>query len=431
MPLLIAVAAEAGARDLDPTLSRDGKAVTAFGHPPLNDSQALGVALQRDGKIVAAGWAEGGLRDKFGVQLAIARYRRDGRLDRSFSGNGKVRTDLGHHAFDVAVQRDGMIVVVGQGDPTPNGALNDDSFALARYKPDGSLDQTFGADGEVMTAIGSHESAATAVGLQPDGKIVAAGWGIASGFDFALARYNPDGSLDETFGADGPLEPALGGGGDGIVTTNFGYPEGEEASDLALQPDGKIVVVGTGWVDMREELSEIALARYMPDGNLDPTFSGDGKLTIGFGDYPTEQGRGVAVQRDGGILIAGTSRLAFTLIRLLGDGSFDPSFGRDGIRRYGGGFSAADVVQLRDGGLVAAGESPGIAADFMVLYAKRNGAPDRSFSGNGVAKTDFFGREDVANELAVEPDGQVVLAGSAEINVAAVTRFALARFRAP
>jgi len=159
-----------------------------------------------------------------------------GDLDPSFGTGGKVITDFTDMLFrpssdqaqELALQADGKIVLAGS---SYNGAGGD--FALARYNPDGSLDTTFGTNGTVTTDFGAdYEESATTFALQADGKIVVAGSSYnGTGDDFALARYNPDGSLDPTFGTDG------------IVTTDFSG-DSDSANDLALQADGKIVVAG-------------------------------------------------------------------------------------------------------------------------------------------------------------------------------------------
>ena len=174
-------------------------------------------------------------------------------------------------------------------------------FALARYDPDGSLDPTFGRDGIVTTDFAAATDFAYAVALQSDGKIVAAGTSVGDTEDFALARYNPDGSLDPTFG------------GDGTVTTDF-WDGFERAQGVAVQSDGKVVAVGWGG-------SGFALTRYLPDGTIDLRFGVGGKVTTDF--LPSgAAGYGLALQSDGRIVLAGES-----------DGPFDkpPDFA---VARY-------------------------------------------------------------------------------------------------
>ena len=212
------------------------------------------MALQGDGKIVVVGDAGGG------GAFALARYNPNGSLDPSFSGDGRQTTDFGDFgvARGVALQG-GKIVAVGIGDAG--------DFALARYNPNGSLDPSFSGDGKQTTDFGGSDEA-SGVALQGDGKIVAVGRDGPG--DFALARYNPNGSLDTSFS------------GDGKQTTDFGDFDG--ANGVALQGNGKIVVVGVGGT------GNFALARYNPNGSLDPSFSGDGRQTTDFGGAATGRG---------------------------------------------------------------------------------------------------------------------------------------------
>lgn len=247
------------AGSLDPTFDTDGKVTTDFA---AGADLAYAVARQADGKIIAAGTAFFGTYD-----FGLVRYNTNGSLDTTFDADGKVTTNFGtgaDAANAVAVQPDGKIVaagLVGLG----NNVYN---FALARYNTDGTLDTTFDTDGKVTTAIGSIDDRIYAIALQPNGKIVVAGFAYTgSSYDFALARYNTDGSLDATFGNGGK------------VTTPFGTGS-DDAYAIALQPDGKIVAAGVATI--AGSGFDFALARYNIDGSLDTTFDGDGKVTTAF-----------------------------------------------------------------------------------------------------------------------------------------------------
>lgn len=224
--------AQAAPGDLDLSFSGDGSQTTDFG----GDDRASGVALQPDGKIVAVGASavDGPSAEDF----VLARYNTDGSLDMTFSGDGRQTTEFAGargSARDVALQADGKIIVVGTSsdpDPDADGFV----FAVARYNPDGSLDTTFSGDGRQTTELVDLFAGgqAAAVAIQPDGKIVAVGHetgGGSSGGDFAVVRYNTDGSLDASFSADGIQ-----------ITDTSG--EGF-AGDVAVQPNGRIVVVGS------------------------------------------------------------------------------------------------------------------------------------------------------------------------------------------
>ena len=201
----------------------------------------------------------------------------------------------------MAIQPDGKIVAVG----TAAIKYGEDDFALARYNPNGSLDPTFSGDGRQRTRFRGYAWAG-GVALQPNGKIVAVGTdGPSEEPDFALARYNPNGSLDPTFSGDGRQRTSFGG--------EFDY-----AGSVALQGDGKIVAAGCA-CPANTYAGDFALARYKRNGSLDPTFSGDGRQTTDFGGGKDGAG-GVAVQGDGNIVAVGSGGPGkdFALARYLG-----------------------------------------------------------------------------------------------------------------
>jgi uncharacterized delta-60 repeat protein len=331
--LAFSATAMAAAGDLDPTFSGDGKQTTDFGAGP---SAAEAVVRQADGKIIVVGGADG--------NFLVARYNLDGSLDPSFSGDGRVQTNFTglDGATDVAL-RDNKIVVVGFS--TDNNGTG--HFALARYNLNGSLDASFSGDGKQTTIFGSlGEGGATGVALQSDGKIVAVGTSGENGFqtrDFALARYNPNGSLDPSFS------------GDGKQTTDFAFGVAG-ARGMAIQADGKIIAVG-------ESLAGFALARFNPNGSLDTSFSGDGLQTNDFGGAAA--GRKVAVQGDGKIVAVGQGGSGgdFALARYNPDGSLDPSFSGDGLQTTDFYWEAADgardVAIQANGRIVAVGVGGG------------------------------------------------------------------------
>ncbi|MET9894696.1 calcium-binding protein [Streptomyces sp. NPDC006465] len=390
--------------DLDPTFSGDGKVLTGFA----DDDRAGDVAVQSDGKIVSVGASA----DYSVVEsrFALTRHNADGTPDTSFGGDGTVTTPINNmdpdlqwsEANALALQPDGKIVVVGS---SWRGYENCCWFTVARYNTDGTLDSGFGGgDGRVFTDFGGPDEARD-VAVQPDGKIVAAGFG---GGEVALARYNADGSPDTGFG-----------GGDGQVSSDPAPELPEEGGDgraLALQSDGKIVVggqVGTTRFDF-------VLLRYTTNGTLDTSFSGDGIERTDFGDY--ESVEGLAVQPDGKIVAAGGSGSSFALARYTANGTLDTSFDGDGrVLTPGGG--AADVkLQPSDGRIVVAG-SNGPGGNFAVLRYNPDGSQDSGFGSGGVATADFGG-SDAARGVALQSDGKIVTAGGGGPD----NSFALARF---
>jgi len=416
--------------DLDPAFGTGGLVTTQFGS---GDSYGFAVALQADGKIVVAGRAYNGSD----YDLALARYNSDGSLDTSFSGDGEVTTDFGSgddwgHA--VAIQpADGKIVVAGTA--SYNGSNAD--FALARYNGDGSLDTSFSGDGKVTTDFGSGIDCIYAVEIQPaDGKIVVVGDASnGSNFDFALARYNSDGSLDTSFS------------GDGKVTTDFGMGD-DSGMAVAIQPaDSKIVVAGYAYKFSGFHGNfDFALARYNGDGSLDTSFSGDGKVTTDFVNSVDEEGEAVVLQADGKIVVAGYSQdfsdspfdNDFTLARYNSDGSLDTSFSGDGkvTTDFNGDNDSAYAVALQaDGKIVVAGQANNVSdfaydIDFALALYNSDGSLDTSFSGDGKVTTDF-GDWDYGFAVALQPDdGKIIVAGYSGSPYANNGDFALARYEA-
>jgi uncharacterized delta-60 repeat protein len=304
-----------------------------------------------------------------------------GYLDTSFSGDGTLVTDFG----DVTGPD---IAIQDDGRIVAVGRAGSD-FALARYNPDGSLDLTFSGDGKLTTDFGGSDQA-RAVVIQADDKIVVAGWGDSA--DFALARYSPDGSLDPTFAGDGKL------------TTDFGGGDGAE--DVVVQSDGKFVAAG-------RSNSDTALARYNPDGSLDTTFAGDGKHTTAFGGGAA----GVAIQVDDRIVTAGRDGSDFALARFSPDGSPDASFSGDGRQStdFGGDDSASDLAIQPDGRIVVAGTAvrpfgPFPYGDFALARYNADGSLDASFGSGGTRTQDFNWYEDGA-AVAIQANGKLVVAG--------------------
>jgi uncharacterized delta-60 repeat protein len=393
------VASHHGPGDLDPTFGDGGTVTTDFG--AADDAQA--VAIQPNGKILVVG------RTDFG-DFALARYNPDGSLDASFAGDGKLTTDFGGSdiARAVALQKDGRIVVAGQ---------TDFAFALARYERDGRLDTSFDADGKLTTDFGGFDGAYD-VAIQPDGRIVAAGYGGSNEFGlggFALARYNLDGSLDTTFGEDGK------------VGTAFNVNDGAFA--VAVQPDDKIVAAGVTCCPA----TDFAVARYNPDGSLDASFDGDGKLTTDLGG--DDQVQDLAIQPNGRIVVAGSTTSTFrrisdfALARYDTDGTLDASFGGDGmvITDFFGNSDDAFALALQaKGKIVVAGcanlDLGGCA--FGLARYDPDGSLDTTFGQGGKVTTDFSGSVDQANDVAVQADDKIVAVGMTALNL----DFALARY---
>ena len=327
-----------------------------------------------------------------------------GDLDPSFDGDGKVLTDSrGFEAADaLVVQPDGKLVAAGG---FFRGRAS--GVALARYNPDGSLDGSFGGDGRVLTSLGGTNITFTFVNalvLQPDGKLVALGVGVVDAFsdvaDLILARYHPDGSLDASFGAGG------------VVRTDFGG--GDSADTLVLQRDGKLVAAGrrrSGPIG--NQVQDLILARYHSDGSLDASF--------GAGGFVVESNNGanaLLLQPDGKLVAAGSSRL----FRFNPDGSLESSFSGDApVVVFG--FSLNALALQADGKLVAAGGN--LLSSLLLTRFNPDGSLDTSFGTGGLVMTDFGNL--IARGLVLQADGKLV-AGGAFLPGFSNSGFLVARF---
>jgi uncharacterized delta-60 repeat protein len=393
---------------LDTSFNGTGMVTTDFS--PASDN-ANSIALQPDGKIVVAGDSNSS------GNFALARYNADGSLDASFGGTGKVTTDFGwtySWARSVALQADGKIVAAGA-----TGDGSNYQFALARYNADGSLDTSFDGDGKVTTNFGNR-GFANSVAMGPDGKIVAAGtsgpWWRSS---VAVARYNADGSLDTTFN------------GTGQETTVFSTGQGDGRS-VAVQADGKIVIAGDPYSFGAGHDHNFGLIRYNTDGSLDASFGGTGTVTISFVNYETATS--VALQADGKLVVAGytgsEANFDFAVARCNADGSLDTSFGGTGkvTTEFGSHDMVAGVALQDDGKIVAAGGTRVSGGSFALARYNTNGSLDTSFGGTGKVTTEFVAFPySGAYSVALQADGKIVAAGYASDGISK-TNFAVARY---
>ena len=391
------ITAHAAPGDLDPTFSGDGKLTDWSGY-------ATGVVIQPDGKIVVA----------FGPNFSVARYNPDGSRDISFGDEGRATTSFGSEyalALGIAIQSDGKIVVAGYVCPWDD--WGNAAFAVARFNQDGSLDLSFDGDGKVTTAIGGRTTGYS-VTVQPDNKIIVAGWSWEAAppyvkDHFAVARYNPDGSLDTTFG------------GDGTVTTSICGNCNDEAFSVALQPDGKIVAVGGGFDGTNYPKFEVV--RFNANGSLDTTFDSDGRLTTTFGG--AQIAYSVAIQGDGKIVAGGrgwgSSINEFVIARYNLNGSLDTTFDSDGRVATGANSSAAlsSIAIQSDGKIIASGSTStgfdGNDEDFMIVRYDQDGSLDNTF---GVVGVDFNNSIDAAYGMALDNVGRAVVVGTAQPNLA-------------
>ena len=390
--------AQAAAGDLDSRFGNGGVAVTDFSQ---TDDYADAVTVQPDGRIIVSG--QSGIYPD--VHTALARYTRNGRLDSTFGTGGKVAVTLdpgGDYLDALVLQSDGKIVGAGSTHGT--------AFLLARFNADGGLDQAFGNNGSVVTTFGDPTAAGRAVILQADGKIVVVGTSGAGPYselnDFAVARYNSDGSLDQTFGSGGKAKTHF----PGVDNT------GSSATSIASQFDGKLVV--GGFYKNERTPHEFALARYNSNGSLDSTFGSSGKITtrIGAGDAYSF---GIVLQSNGRIVLAGYSETTqdhdFTLVGYTSNGTLDLSFGNGG--RIATDFAGATddiayaMTMQSDGKLVVAGRTGDYPEfDFGLIRYSSDGQLDQSFGTGGKVATNFSS-SDQAYAVLLQLNGRMVLAG--------------------
>jgi len=399
---------------LDPGFGSGGKVALPIG-PAGSTERANALLLQPDGpevKIIAAGSTTTGA----GSDFALVRLNPDGTVDPTFSG-GKPTVDFGGRqdfANSIARQLDGSLIVAGLSN---NGANAD--FALARLTPDGALDPTF-AGGTVVTDFGGHQDLINAVTVQPDGKVVAAGVSgtVLTSTQFALARYNADGSLDLSFGAGGTVTTTLGGN--------------DSARAVALQPDGKIVAAGFS-VKTPNPNTQFALARYNSDGSPDTTFGTAGQVITPVGPG-NAQISSLAILPDGKIMAAGIAsngvNTDFALARYNPGGSLDPTFGTEGtiLTDFNNGDDFINALEvLPDGRMIAAGAA---SNDFALARYNPDGTLDATFGSGGKVTTPIGSADDVATAIAVEPNGRMIAAGytSTSPGTASGTVFSFVRY---
>ncbi len=415
---------------LDPTFGSGGIVTTKVS---TNEDTARAVALQTDGKVVVAGTAYLGAGYDSGA-FAVLRYNANGSLDSSFGSGGKTITDIDSRKADganaVAIDYSGgslatnpnygKIYAAGWaslGNPMFGAGAEDAAFALVRYNPNGTLDTTFGgsqAKGKVITNFTSGSEYAYGVAVQPNGKIVVTGVGS----DIVLARYNANGILDGTFGNQGK------------VITDDGIATDAAVGDMVLQADGKIVVIGRGSVSGSGAYVSV-LARYNGNGTRDNSFGTNGLVTTLDKRFGT-----VAVQPDGKLVAGGTNGVDesfhWAFARFETGGALDASFGTSGTVVTDTSGVARAVTLDAAGRIVAAGWTPGVGTDTALLRLNPDGSLDATFGTGGKVQTSISQFGDFASDVVIQTDGKIVTAGYFDSRATAgspVDRdFALARY---
>ena len=371
---------------------------------------ANSVVVQPDGKIVVTGTSGSSVFSSDPSDYSTVRYLSDGSLDPSFGTNGMVTTSLGpnDNATSIVLQSDGKIIVGGSS----NGITALQAFAIVRYNQDGSIDNSFSTvngSGVFFGPLGDCK----AIALQSDGKIVAAGTADNASDDFVVARYNTDGTIDNTFGTTG------------VVTTDFGGLE-DFARSIAIQTDGKIIVAGSSNNGLDFDM---AVVRYNLDGSLDNSFSINGMVTADFGNGDCGASK-VLIQPNGKIVTTGSTLNDFQtisvngLVRFNSDGTLDNSFGVSGKvvgNVEGGGRSS---VLQPDGKILLVSSF----ISFTISRFNPDGTFDTDFGINGIVHEDIgIVDKSRCSSCALQPDGKIILVGSGQV-VLGDDDFAVARF---
>lgn len=408
---------------LDNTFDLDGQLSSIIG---TFDDAAYGIALKEDSldqtnftarKIIIAGQTFNGSNYDF----LVIQYNHDGSLDNSFGINGIVTLSLGNYddkARAIAIQSDGKIVVAGY---SFDG--NKDNFALVRLNVDGTIDNSFNGNGYVITSIGTTADNINSIAMQSDGSIFAGGFTQSgTNMDFAVAKYTTTGMLDNSFDADG------------IKITPIGSST-EYISKILLQPDGKIIAVGSS---LQTNDYDFAIVRYNSDGTYDNTFNSNGfVLTFILGNF-NEYANSACLQSDGKILIAGMSNNSFSdfiVVRYNNDGTVDSNFGGNGIAITDFGTAAdygqaADITLQSDNKIIVGGlRTFGAQLDFALARYDQNGILDVSFDVDGLVNTTFGNGDDQIRATIMQNDGKIIVAGSSHDGTQ--NKVALARYNNP
>jgi len=399
----------AQAGSLDVTFGDNGM-ITQLPQSVLN--KAYGFAIQPDSKILIGGYALAGSSNEF----VLTRLLPNGDPDLNFGVDGIVETSFGTDAlcYAVALQADGKILMAGGAATASNGSKD---FAILRFLPDGTLDDTFSVDGIQTISFGIGDDIARSILIQPDGNILVSGTSTNGNNSLmAIARFKPDGTPDVSFSSDGKNTLAIGT----IFTNGYG---------MALLPDGKIMLVGAAKFGMADD---VALARFLANGTVDPGFGVSGHVVTNLGS-DADSGNAIAIQSDGKMLVAGITgaNRDFVLLRYLSDGSLDPDFLNQGIvtTDFNGSDDYANSLLIQpDGKILVGGYAyQGALPDFAMARYLPDGIIDTNFGINGIVTTDFGnGGYDYGFPLILQSDGKILQGGYSYFS--GHTAFAAARF---
>lgn len=388
-PLLLQ--AQSGTLDL----SFNGNGISVSNYTNQNNS-ADAMAIQADGKIVVAG-ATG---TSTNAEMGVTRFNTDGSIDTTFGENGKVHIStsfIKSFVMDMTIQADGKIVLAGYQWNNTTG-----DFVMVRLNEDGSFDNSFGTNGIAIIDGGKTEVAESILPLE-NGKFLIGGY---INDQFGIARVNSDGSLDTSFGADGWVET-------NVSVLSYG-------NTLSINSDGRILF--TGSVIGTDNTWQVGVAAYDENGNIDSSFGDGGIKTFHFGTDNDFSASSIQLN-DGKILIGGHSwyetqplRYEIAIAKLNADGSFDTSYGTNGISKFrwvaDNENYFTDMVLQNDGKLVVTGRTvTPVDLDLALARLNADGQLDSSFGTAGITITDIDLSVDTANNILLQTDGKIVVSG--------------------
>jgi uncharacterized delta-60 repeat protein len=386
---------------LDLTFNGTGKVKDQISNSfaPLNQSSAL---VSTSDRIYVAGTTDMG--EDIGIGLLV--LNQDGTLQTSFANGGKLiypATPGWENANDIILQSDGKLLIGGY-------TLND--FFIIRINSDGSLDETWGEDGMVVTDVTGTQERINRLGLQADGKVIAAGYSGTNNDDIPIVRYNTDGEIDHTFGNDGFVNIDFSGSAD-------------DMEDMIIQPDGSILIIGstTGTGNTNG-----LVVRLTPEGEFDQSFNSNGYTMVDLGD--AEVFNGATRLPDGDIICVGRTGYDYGLFKLTDEGKSDSSFGENGFLSIHEDVLLIDI-EYHSEKIITFGYTVGESGrDFAMLTFDTRGNLNPCFGTNGLFRSDLGGTEDYLTRGYIQEDGKFLLVGddqNSEFVIERVTSLSFAK----
>jgi uncharacterized delta-60 repeat protein len=390
---------------LDNSFGTNGKVTTSFG---VNESAMSSLAIQSDNKIIACGSSYNGSTN----QIVLSRYLTNGSLDNTFGNNGKVITPIGtgleNENNSVAILNNGKILVAGGTGNTTSGI----DFGIVRYNSNGTLDTSFGTNGIVISDFNSETNIGRSMKVLSDNKFIIGGFLNASSSgnypNFAIAKYNENGTLDTTFGNSGYTSINFG-----TISNNLLISE-DSLSCIVIQADGKIVAGGFTYYNQ----ADFGLVRLNSNGSLDTSFGSNGRVITDFG--AGEEIRSIQILANGKIIASGNynfnsdSNQKIAIAKYNANGSLDTTFGTAGktlfdINSNQEVFVTSTELQSDDK-LLVTGFVLNTDADFFIIRCNTNGTLDTSFGINGVQVIDSGVNEGTFTSIT-QPDGKIIIGG--------------------